>query len=339
VDQPTNQTVQLGDSATFAVAATGSDPLTYQWSVNGTNLIDATNAVLILTNVQSTDAGAYAVLVTNTFGSILSSNAFLAVQAPLVLQSPSIVDQPTNQTVQPGATATLAVVASGSDPLSYQWSVNGTNLLDATNSVLVLTNVQPGGAGAYSVLVINAAGTIISSNAFLTIQAPDHFAWNSIASPRVVNVPFNVTIQAQDAQNRLQTNFNGAIHLGSQNGIPVQPGVSGQFQQGLWSGSITVSSTASNLVLIAADDFGHQGLANPINVIAAPQISVKGVGNTILLSWSADASAFTLETTTNLSSGAWTPVSASLDSSAGKLQTRLRVPGTNAFYRLRLPNP
>jgi hypothetical protein len=249
------------------------------------------------------------------------------------------VDQPTNQTVQPGATATLAVVASGSDPLSYQWSVNGTNLLDATNSVLVLTNVQPGGAGAYSVLVINAAGTIISSNAFLTIQAPDHFAWNSIASPRVVNVPFNVTIQAQDAQNRLQTNFNGAIHLGSQNGIPVQPGVSGQFQQGLWSGSITVSSTASNLVLIAADDFGHQGLANPINVIAAPQISVKGVGNTILLSWSADASAFTLETTTNLSSGAWTPVSASLDSSAGKLQTRLRVPGTNAFYRLRLPNP
>jgi hypothetical protein len=167
VIQPTNQTVMSGDTAVLSVTASGSNPLSYQWRFNGTNLAGATNTTLILTNVQFSQSGNYAVLVTNAFGSILSSNAALTVQAP-----PFITSQPTNQTVVVGDTAIFNVTATGSSPLSYQWNFNGTNLDGATNASLSLTNVQLNQAGDYAVLVTNTYGSILSSNALLTVNPP-----------------------------------------------------------------------------------------------------------------------------------------------------------------------
>jgi uncharacterized repeat protein (TIGR01451 family) len=77
--QPANQTVVAGNTATFTVGADGTPPLSYQWNFNGTNIPGATGATFALTNVQLSNAGNYAVLVTNAYGSMLSSNATLAV--------------------------------------------------------------------------------------------------------------------------------------------------------------------------------------------------------------------------------------------------------------------
>src|SRR5438045_4487854 len=74
ISQPTNQTVTVGDNATFNVTASGTAPLSYQWSFGGSPLQNATNASLTLTGVTTNQAGAYAVLVTNQSGSVLSSN-------------------------------------------------------------------------------------------------------------------------------------------------------------------------------------------------------------------------------------------------------------------------
>jgi len=53
--QPQAQTVNAGGTATYNVAATAANPLTYQWLKNGSPIIGATNAVLTLTNIQTTD--------------------------------------------------------------------------------------------------------------------------------------------------------------------------------------------------------------------------------------------------------------------------------------------
>ena len=53
-----------------------------------------------------------------------------------------IASQPTNQTVSVSNTATLAVGATGAEPLFYQWRQNGTNLPGATNAILELLDVQ-----------------------------------------------------------------------------------------------------------------------------------------------------------------------------------------------------
>ncbi len=78
--QPSNRTIIAGSNVTFTTAAgVGPIPITYQWQLNATNINGATNASLVLTNVQLTNQGIYDVVVSNPFGSTTSSNAVLSV--------------------------------------------------------------------------------------------------------------------------------------------------------------------------------------------------------------------------------------------------------------------
>ncbi len=79
-----DQTVEVGGTVQFQVAANGSGPLTYQWFFNGTNALSAaTGPVLELTNVQPSQAGVYAVVVTDSAGSSSPLAALLNVIAPV----------------------------------------------------------------------------------------------------------------------------------------------------------------------------------------------------------------------------------------------------------------
>jgi hypothetical protein len=251
---------------------------------------------------------------------------------------PVITAQPTDQTVTVGRTAIFNVTASGSLPLSYQWSLNSTNLAGATNATLTLTNVQFAQAGIYAVLVTNAYGSVLSSNAILAVTL-DHFAWNPIPSPRFVNTPFSVIIRAQDMTNGLFTNFTGTAILDSTNGVAVAPPVSGNFIQGVWTGAVVVSQTASNLVLRADDGLGHFGLANPINVISLPWLGMLRSGNIALYMWPVGYSGFVLETSGNLSPATWVVVPYSPIQIGDQYLLPLDMTGTNGFYRLRFSSP
>ncbi|MFN7140229.1 MAG: immunoglobulin domain-containing protein, partial [Limisphaerales bacterium] len=77
--QPQSLTVEAGNVASFNVAASGTLPITYQWRFNDNALTGATNQVLSLTNIDLTHSGSYSVLVSNAYGSALSSNALLTV--------------------------------------------------------------------------------------------------------------------------------------------------------------------------------------------------------------------------------------------------------------------
>ena len=84
--QPQNQSAPVGTNVTFTVAATGTPPLSYQWYFGVNTLTNATNASLVLTNIQTTNGGNYSVVVTNAAGSAPSSNGFLTV---ITCSSPS----------------------------------------------------------------------------------------------------------------------------------------------------------------------------------------------------------------------------------------------------------
>jgi hypothetical protein len=77
--QPSSQVVTVGANVSFSVFANGTPPLAYQWQFNGTNMAGAVTSTLALTNVQDYDAGSYAVVVTNAYGTVTSSNAVLTV--------------------------------------------------------------------------------------------------------------------------------------------------------------------------------------------------------------------------------------------------------------------
>lgn len=78
--QPQNRTVIQGGSTSFSVAATGTEPLSYQWHKNGTS-IGNNSPTLSLSNVQLAAAGNYYVTVSNSVGSQTSSTATLTVLA------------------------------------------------------------------------------------------------------------------------------------------------------------------------------------------------------------------------------------------------------------------
>ena len=169
VTDPQDQAVFVGQSASFGVIASGSPPLSYQWYSNSNTLLtNATASTLTLTNCQISDSGEYSVVVSNTSGVDTSAVANLSVTVPT---APTISTQPQGLTVLPGDSASFTVVAGGSEPLIYQWYYNtSTPLANANDSTLTLTNIQPGAAGNYSVVVSNLAGTITSSNAVLIVN-------------------------------------------------------------------------------------------------------------------------------------------------------------------------
>ncbi len=107
---------------------------------------------------------------TNAAGSITSNAATLTVTSAVV--APTITGQPQSQSVAVGATATFAVTAAGTAPLSYQWSKGGSAIAGATAASYTTPATVIGDNGAsFTVTVTNAAGSITSNTAILTVTA------------------------------------------------------------------------------------------------------------------------------------------------------------------------
>ena len=169
--QPLSRTNQAGTSATFSVTALGSEPLIYQWQRGGVTLTNggaisgATTNRLSVNPVQAAASGEYQVIVTNSYGAVTSEVAVLTVL------DPGIVTQPASQSVSPGQSATFAVAAAGTGPLSYQWRRDGVAVAAGTNSSLTLTGLGPADAGRYfDVVVCGGQGCVTSIAALLTVN-------------------------------------------------------------------------------------------------------------------------------------------------------------------------
>ncbi|MGB2779076.1 MAG: choice-of-anchor D domain-containing protein, partial [Candidatus Acidiferrum sp.] len=169
--QPVNETVTAGQTATFTVVAAGTAPLSYQWQKNGASIAGATGTSYTTPATATTDSGStFRVVVTNTAGSVTSNAATLTVNAAAV--APTITTQPVNETVTAGQTATFAVVAAGTAPLSYQWQKNGANIAGATGTSYTTPATATTDSGStFDVVVSNTAGTITSATATLTVNA------------------------------------------------------------------------------------------------------------------------------------------------------------------------
>jgi hypothetical protein len=193
--QPTGWTNAVGANISFAVIATGSGSLNYQWRFSGTNIFGATTNPFTLANAQLTNNGNYSVVIANSFGSVTSSlAALLLTNAP-----PAIVSQPSGQSILAGQTATFTVSATGTSTLNYQWLFNGAAVSGATTNPFVLASVQNFNVGNYSVVITNSVGSVTSSVAALTviITNPTVFAqWNFNSVPSDGSTSTGTTVPA-----------------------------------------------------------------------------------------------------------------------------------------------
>ncbi len=96
---PKNQTVRLGQTATFTVTAAGSSPLLYQWRKDGVDIVGATSNTLTINNAQVSDAGSYTCYVSNEAGNTTSNAATLTVnETGLLVLTPVAGNQSVNLT-------------------------------------------------------------------------------------------------------------------------------------------------------------------------------------------------------------------------------------------------
>ena len=108
--QPANQTVTVGQAATFSVVATGTAPLTYQWQKNNANISGATSASYTTPATVSGDSGStFRVIVTNPVTNITSNSATLTVN-PVVTSSGTDVTTYHNDIARTGQNTTETVL-------------------------------------------------------------------------------------------------------------------------------------------------------------------------------------------------------------------------------------
>ena len=230
--------------------------------------------------MQPADAGAYSVQVTNAAGMALSSNAVLTV-----LEQPAITAQPSCLAVAAGANATFAIGACGSAPLTYQWLLNGLNIPGATDCNYTVTNAQTANAGMYSVQVVNAAGTTISSNALLTVNNPPVLApihdLTVHAGTLVLftNSASDGDVPAQSLTFTLDPGYPSDATLDPLTGVFAWP-------------TIFAQAGTTNPITVRVTDNGTPALSDTrtfnVTVLAPPTLqSITAGTNSVTLSWSA----------------------------------------------------
>ena len=321
--QPVDMTTGAGVSAEFEVTAGGTEPLSYQWRVNGVDLPGATNSLLIMNGVQLTNAGAYSLRVTNAFGEVVSSNALLTV-----LEAPVVLSEPEDQLVYVGDDLQLRVTASGVAPLSYLWRFNGVNLPGGTNAALRVAGLSTNEAGEYHVIVSNPAGVTFSRRAAVVVDP----------APFVVQPPSDTTV-AVGASALLgvrllgeppfsyQWRFNGAPLVG-ETGATLSLVAVGGAQEGRYSVAVAnafgavVSAEGMLTVIRPAFGFGR---------------ATNGSGG-LTLTFPAEATGFVLECSPTLGAGAvWTVVTNLATLPSGQLVLPIDPSGGPRYYRLRTP--
>ncbi len=170
IAQPVGITVVAGTPANFAVQATGTALLTYQWQRDGMNIAGAINAAYSLAAPAAADSGAvFRVVVSNGAGSVTSSNALLTVADAVAL--PTIAAQPQSANTLDASTALVSVSVTGTGPFGYQWRRNGGAIAGATASTYITPTLTLADTGVvYSVVVTNGAGSVTSGNATITVN-------------------------------------------------------------------------------------------------------------------------------------------------------------------------
>ncbi len=167
--QPQPVIVTVGQSATFAVVASGSSPLAYQWQRNGVAIPSATSSSYTTAPTVASDSGShFSVSISNSAGTISSANVLLAVDVPAV--SPTIVTQPQPAETQAGQPASFNVAVSGTAPFKYQWKSNDVPIASATSSNYSIPSAFIADSGSViTVTVANAEGSVTSAPVELTV--------------------------------------------------------------------------------------------------------------------------------------------------------------------------
>jgi hypothetical protein len=211
--QPADRTVVAGNSTTFTAAVLGSGPLSYQWLEGGVPIPGANSLSYTIGTVVNTNAGSYALTVSNPLSTNTTRAAVLTVSnTPVSFSDPS---QPTDQVVVEGQAVTVGAVVAGSPPMQFQWYQNNNAISGATNVSYTMPAIGMTNKGTYYVRVTNPAGSTNSRIATITVLA-DKVApvvTSISASATQVILTFSKPVDSATAGNAAKYQISGGVSV------------------------------------------------------------------------------------------------------------------------------
>jgi hypothetical protein len=231
--QPRPVLVRTGQTATFSVAVSGTPTPSVRWQRRAANSSGAWADVssgsgaatlnYTTTPLTAPDNGVQLRAVANNLlGDVASVPVTVSVSDIDV--PPTVASQPAALSVVAGSEAVFAVVARGTEALSYQWRRNGAAINGANAPVLKLAQVTSADATGYSVLVSNTAGSVVSETAALTVSDGPV----QPVAPSIVTQPVAVVVNAGNTAT-FAVGVSGSGPLSFQwlrNGAPIAGAVS-----------------------------------------------------------------------------------------------------------------
>src|SRR5271168_4192748 len=252
ISQPGNQTVTVGQTATFAVNASGTGPLSYQWYVNGVPINGATSSTYTTPPTTSSQSGSvYTVTVSNSVGSVTSNPATLTVTViPPVAGSlvPSNAAPPYNSPVMliptfSGGTAVIGSMGVGSSDITASATSGGSYPTPALTSTKT-----------YTLTVPSPQGTVVSTTCVVT---PTPVTITPIAPANQTTAPGQLTFTA--------TATGG-----------LTDGLTWTASTGTFSGNVWTSPTAPGIYTITATSTDEPSVSvSTTSTISGPTITTE----------------------------------------------------------------
>jgi hypothetical protein len=239
---PSNQTVALGQTATFTAAATGDAPLSYQWQKNDSAITGANSASYTTSAVTMSDDGTkFKVVVSNPAGSATSNPATLTVNSPPVNVSVSISPKRAAVVMTTQTQQFTATVSGDPQNLGVTWSVDGATGGNPTLGLISSSGLYtpPASAGTHTIVATSVANTAQSASA--TVAVTDH--------PGIFTYRYNLARDGTNTQeygltpsNVNTTTFGKLFSCSTDGKVYTQP---------LWVPNLSINGTTHNVVFVA----------------------------------------------------------------------------------------
>jgi hypothetical protein len=255
-------------------------------------------------------------------------------------QPPGIVRHPLSQTVYAGSSVTFSVLATGDEPLSYQWYKDDVLLPDAMNTTLMIESVSLEDAGPYHVIVTNEIGQTSSNPAVLIVQEG--------ATGLLVEYLF------EEKTGLVATDTSGHGRHGELRSFPDQ---NSHWIQGIKGGGLSLMDSSGYVAVTALPMISNTtwsawvrpGATNSNQSIITATFPGAGAGHVLQLVngtngpvhaqviWNHNLAAINFRSPRSLELGKWHHVAATVDAGAGLL--RLYVDGELVNTATGVPKP
>lgn len=229
---PTASAIPAGWELSSSVLSGGSASVAGTFAFTSPSIVPSVGTTPQSVTFTPTDTATY----TTGSGSV-------SVTVNELVTPPRITLEPSSLTVNIGLPARFSAVTTGTEPLGYQWSKNGEPIVSGgSSSAYTIASAQMTDAGSYSVVVSNAAGSVTSGSASLTVTVSDTTA-------PVLTLPANVTMPAASASGAT-VNYSAASATDNVSASPViaYSKASGTlFPLGTTTVTVTATDAASNV--------------------------------------------------------------------------------------------